>query len=138
MIGLGVVRPGKLALITGSSHLQLGVSAKPFHGKGIWGTYPDAVIPDLHIVEGGQTSTGSIVNWLKHLLPDSISYDKLNNDAKSLPPGAEGLVVLDHFQGNRTPYTDAHARGVISGLTLKHGPPISTARRSRACRSARR
>ena len=73
MIGLGVVRPGRLALITGSSHLQLGVSDKPLHGKGIWGTYPDAVIPDLHIVEGGQTSTGSIVNWLKHLLPDSIS-----------------------------------------------------------------
>src|SRR5262249_33054254 len=47
------------------------------HAKGIWGTYPDAVIPDLYIVEGGQTSTGSIVNWLKHLLPDSISYDKL-------------------------------------------------------------
>ena len=122
MIGLGVVRPGRLALITGSSHLQLGVSDKPLHGKGIWGTYPDAVIPGLHIVEGGQTSTGSIVNWLKHLLPDSISYDKLNAEAKALPPGAEGLVVLDHFQGNRTPYTDANARGVISGLTLKHGP----------------
>src|SRR5262249_25982066 len=41
---------------------------------------------------------------------------------QALPPGAEGLVVLDHFQGNRTPYTDAQARGVISGLTLKHGP----------------
>ena len=122
MIGLGVVRPGRLALITGSSHLQLGVSDKPLHGKGIWGTYPDAVIPDLHIVEGGQTSTGSIVNWLKHLLPDSITYDKLNAEAKELPPGAEGLVVLDHFQGNRTPYTDANARGVISGLSLKHGP----------------
>src|SRR5262244_506545 len=122
MIGLGVVRPGRLALITGSSHLQLGVSDKPLHAKGIWGTYPDAVIPDLYIVEGGQTSTGSIVNWLKHLLPDSISYDKLNAQAKALPPGAEGLVVLDHFQGNRTPYTDANARGVISGLTLKHGP----------------
>src|SRR5215831_6693598 len=122
MIGLGVVRPGRLALITGSSHLQLGVSDKPLHAKGIWGTYPDAVIPNLYIVEGGQTSTGSIVNWLKHLLPDSISYDKLNAQAKALPPGAEGLVVLDHFQGNRTPYTDANARGVISGLTLKHGP----------------
>jgi ribulokinase len=122
MIGLGVVRPGKLALITGSSHLQLGVSAKPFHGKGIWGTYPDAVVPDLYIVEGGQTSTGSIVNWFKNLLPESISYDRLNAEAKKLPPGAEGLVVLDHFQGNRTPYTDANARGVISGLTLKHGP----------------
>src|SRR5215475_4264930 len=93
MIGLGVVRPGRLALITGSSHLQLGVSDKPLHGKGIWGTYPDAVIPGLYIVEGGQTYTGSIVNWLKHLLPDSISYDKLNAQAKALPPGAEGLVV---------------------------------------------
>jgi ribulokinase len=122
MIGLGVVRSGRLALITGSSHLQLGVSDKPLHGRGLWGTYPDAVIPGLHIVEGGQTSTGSVVNWLKRLLPDSISYDKLNAEAKALPPGAEGLVVLDHFQGNRTPYTDANARGVISGLTLKHGP----------------
>src|SRR5262249_59995530 len=102
--------------------LQLGVSDKPLHGKGLWGTYPDAVIPGLHIVEGGQTSTGSIVNWLKRLLPASISYDDLNAEAMTLPPGAEGLVVLDHFQGNRTPYTDAHARGVISGLTLKHGP----------------
>jgi len=122
MIGIGVVRPGRLALITGSSHLQLGVSGRPLHGKGLWGTYPDAVVPDLHIVEGGQTSTGSIVNWLKRLLPDSISYAMLNAEAKALPPGAEGLVVLDHFQGNRTPYTDANARGVISGLTLKHGP----------------
>src|SRR5262249_44202416 len=108
--------------ITGSSHLQLGVSDQLLHGKGIWGTYPDAVIPDLYIVEGGQTSTGSMVNWLKRLLPDSISYDKLNAEAKALPPGAEGLVVRDHFQGNRTAYTDANARGVISGLTLKHGP----------------
>jgi ribulose kinase len=122
MIGLGVVRPGRLALITGSSHLQLGVSDRPLHGKGLWGTYPDAVIPDRYIVEGGQTSTGSVVNWLKRLLPDGISYDELNAGAKALPPGAEGLVVLEHFQGNRTPYTDAQARGVISGLTLKHGP----------------
>ncbi|HAB16230.1 MAG TPA: FGGY-family carbohydrate kinase [Verrucomicrobiota bacterium] len=96
MIGLGVVRPGKLALITRSSHLQLGVSAQQFHGKGIWGTYPDAVIPGVHIVEGGQTSTGSIVNWLKNLLREDNSYDRLNAEATKLPPGAEGLVVLDH------------------------------------------
>src|SRR5262249_38129995 len=33
----------------------------------------------------------------------------------------EGLVVLDHFQGNRTPYTDPDSRGIVAGLTLKHG-----------------
>jgi ribulokinase len=121
MIGLGVVRPGRLALITGSSHLQLGLSAREIHGKGMWGSYRDAVIPGLHVVEGGQTSTGSIVNWFMRLLGGEPAYDRLNREAAVLPPGAEGLVILDHFQGNRTPYTDARSRGVVSGLTLKHG-----------------
>jgi ribulose kinase len=121
MIGLGVVRPGRLALITGSSHLQLGLSENAFHGKGIWGTYADAVIPGLFAVEGGQTSTGSIVNWLHRLLGGAVGYDDLDREAAALPPGSEGLIVLDHFQGNRTPYTDAASRGVVSGLTLKHG-----------------
>ncbi|MBX6322731.1 MAG: carbohydrate kinase, partial [Rhodospirillaceae bacterium] len=122
MIGLGVVEPDRLALITGSSHLQLGLSRTELHGKGIFGTYADAVIPGLHVVEGGQISTGSIIAWFNRLIGGAADYEALNREAAALPPGAEGLIVLDHFQGNRTPYTDAVSRGVISGLTLKHGP----------------
>src|SRR5262244_3289253 len=121
MIGLGVIRPGRLALITGSSHLQLGLSDTEFHGQGVWGSYADAVVPGLHVVEGGQTSTGSIVAWLRRLLGEQTTYERLDAEAASLPPGAEGLVVLDHFQGNRTPYTDPDSRGMVAGLTLKHG-----------------
>lgn len=43
--------------------------------------------------------------------------------AKTLPetkPGAGGLIVLDHFQGNRTPYKDPHSKGIIYGLTMQH------------------
>lgn len=121
MIGLGVTTPGKLAFITGSSHLHLGLSAEPFHGRGIWGTYADAVIPGLHLVEGGQTSTGSVVNWLRGLVGTDWSYDALNAEAAALPPGSDGVLVQDHFQGNRTPHTDAGSRGAITGLTLAHG-----------------
>jgi ribulose kinase len=42
--------------------------------------------------------------------------------ARDIPVGSEGLVVLDYFQGNRSPYTDSSARGVITGLSLAHGP----------------
>jgi ribulose kinase len=119
MIGLGVVNPGSLALITGSSHLQLGLSEKPFHGEGIWGTYADALLPGLHTVEGGQTSTGSVINWLKNLFGEP-DYSSLNKDAQNLPPGSEGLIVQDHFQGNRTPHTDPRSRGAVHGLSLKH------------------
>ncbi len=120
MIGLGVVKPGSLAFLTGSSHLQLGLSDKPFHGAGVWGTYADAVIPGLHVVEGGQTSTGSVVKWFRDLLGGGVTYDDLNKEARDLPPGCEGLIVQDHFQGNRTPHTDPLSRGAFTGLSLKH------------------
>jgi ribulose kinase len=121
MVGLGVVSPGALAMITGSSHLHLGLSDHAFHGSGVWGTYADAVVRGLHVIEGGQTSTGSVINWFRELVGlDKSDYAELNDLAAALPPGAEGLIVQEHFQGNRTPHTDPRSRGVISGLTLKH------------------
>jgi ribulose kinase len=121
MIGLGVVRPGTLAFITGSSHLHLGLSAHAFHGAGIWGAYEDAMFPGLHVVEGGQTSTGSVIAWLKRLLGDGATYDALNAEAAALPPGSDGVICQEHFQGNRTPHTDPASRGAFHGLTLAHG-----------------
>lgn len=122
VIGLGVTEPGEMALITGSSHLHLGVAAKPVHAPGIWGTYMDAVYPGKPIIEGGQTSTGSVIAWFKRHFAEATSFDTLNELAAKIEPGSEGLLVLDHFQGNRTPYTDALSRGAITGLTLKHTP----------------
>ena len=122
MIGLGVAKPGQLCLITGSSHLQFGVTEKPFHAPGMWGAYADIVYPNRYIIEGGQTSTGSIINWLRRFVGGDFDFDTMNAKAAALPPGAEGLVVQDHFQGNRTPHTDALSRGAITGLTLAHEP----------------
>lgn len=123
MIGLGVSRPGQLALITGSSHLQFVVTDRPLSAPGIWGAYRDAVYPGRYIVEGGQTSTGSIINWLQRITGGTPDLATLNIEAAKLPPGSDGLLVLDHFQGNRTPYTDPLSRGAIVGLTLAHGVP---------------
>lgn len=119
MIGLGVARPGQLALITGSSHLQFGVTEAALSAPGVWGAYADIVYPGRYVVEGGQTSTGSIINWLGRLT-GGLNYDELNARAAELEPGCDGLIIQDHFQGNRTPYTDPLSRGAILGLTLAH------------------
>jgi ribulose kinase len=119
MIGLGVARPGQMAMITGSSHLQFGVMETPLSAPGVWGAYADIVYPGRYIVEGGQTSTGSIINWLGRLT-GGHDFAALNAAAAALPPGSDGLIVQDHFQGNRTPHTDALSRGAILGLTLAH------------------
>lgn len=44
MIGLGVARPGQLALIAGSSHLQFGMTEAPLHSPGVWGPIPTSFI----------------------------------------------------------------------------------------------
>lgn len=119
MIGLGVAQPGQLAMITGSSHLQFGVTEAPLSAPGVWGAYADIVYPDRYVVEGGQTSTGSIINWLGRLTGE-FDFEELNAKAAQLSPGCDGLIVQDHFQGNRTPYTDPLSRGAYVGLTLAH------------------
>lgn len=120
MIGLGAAQPGEIALITGSSHLQLAVTDTPVNRPGVWGSYQDAVYPGRSVLEGGQTSTGSIINWFRREFVHDRDYDALNAEAANIPPGSDGLLALDHFQGNRTPYTDPHSRGALIGLSLSH------------------
>jgi len=124
MIGLGVIEPGQLALITGSSHLHLGVApaGADVGGPGVFGSYKEALPGVAGVVEGGQTSTGSVVRWFKAVCGgDDAFYDDVNEAAARVPPGCEGLVVQEHLQGNRTPHVDPASRGAVVGLTLKHG-----------------
>jgi ribulose kinase len=131
-LGLGVVQPGKLALITGSSHVMIGQSAKPIHGRGIWGAYTDAMIPGQYTIEAGQSSTGSVIAWFKdNFAGEAVAeaqrrgadpYQVLGEMARGIPIGSDGLLVVDYFQGNRAPHSDPLARGMIWGLSLSHGP----------------
>ncbi len=131
-IALGAVGAGDLALILGSSTCHMAQSKVPVFAN-IWGPYPDALVEGMFTLEGGQTATGSIIQWLvEHFGADATSqaksrgqdvYAYLDGLAEAIPTGSEGLLVLDYFQGNRTPYKDPLARGMVIGLTLKHGLP---------------
>ena len=48
------------------------------------------------------------------------TYDIMNNEAKDIPPGSEGLIVLPFLMGERTPIWDVYARGTIFGISLNH------------------
>ncbi len=132
-IGLNALDVGQLAYITGSSHLLIGIADKEIHAKGLFGTYPDAIIDGANVIEAGQISTGSVLKWFKeNFINEKIVknadrkklsvYDYMNEEAAKIPIGSEGVIVLEHWQGNRTPFVDPHSRGVIRGLSLKHTP----------------
>ncbi len=131
-IGANAFTAGRIFMAAGSSTwIQTSVD-KEFHAKGMFGSYPDLVV-DNFTLEGGQVSTGSVLKWFKtKFISREIEevaqkeglgvYDYMNKQAEKLPVGSEGLVTIEHFQGNRTPFTDPNSRGIIRGLSLKHTP----------------
>jgi len=129
-LGLNVLAPGRMALITGSSHVLLGQAPASVAGSGLVGTFADAVIPGQCSVEAALVSSGSALKWFRDTFAgDAVAeaerrglaaYDVLNEASRDIPPGSEGLVINPYFQGSRTPFADSHARAIIWGLSLRH------------------
>ena len=122
MIGIGVCKPGDMGVIMGTSFVHLALSKQPLFINGLWGPYNDAVVPGLYCIEGGQVSAGSITKWFLNEfgIDSKDGYMEMTEKAEKINPGSDGVITLDFFQGNRTPYKDPKAKGVMYGLTLSH------------------
>jgi ribulose kinase len=120
MLALGAVGAGDLAVVMGSSTCHLAMSPRGVFGSGMLGCFPDAVVEGLYTLEGGQTATGSILDWYRrHFAGNEAAeaerggrnvYEVLDAKAAAVPPGCDGLVCLDYWQGNRCPLKDPRAR----------------------------
>lgn len=130
MLGMGIAEPGVMGVTIGSSTVHLVFSPEEKCVDGIWGPYPEIILRKQWLLQGGQNSTGSVVRWFKdHLAAQSqleaartgdSLYAILDRKAASVPPGSEGVTVLEYWQGNRSPWSDPLATGAIWGLTLSH------------------
>jgi ribulokinase len=127
MVGMNVLAPGTLALITGTSTCQLVQTPDPVIDPGLWGPFENAVVSGEWTLEAGQASTGGTVRWLLDMLGGALPaggerYALADTAAAAIKAGADGLTVLDFWQGSRTPIKDPQARGTIWGLTPAHTP----------------
>ncbi|HET6987594.1 MAG TPA: FGGY-family carbohydrate kinase [Kribbella sp.] len=115
---VGVRRPGDLMVMYGSTMFFVQVLAAPTSVHGLWTT--SGVEPSSHTLAAGMATSGTITTWLQDLT-GGVPFETLVSEAAAIPAGSEGLVMLPYFSGERTPIYDPLARGVIAGLTLRHG-----------------
>ncbi|WP_183192399.1 FGGY-family carbohydrate kinase [Brevibacillus fluminis] len=127
MLGVGAVDSGIMSLVMGTSFVHLVHAEEPVFHEGLWGPYENPILPDKWLIEGGQLSCGSLTTWFlqqfyPHVPAEQLYrvYDELLAEAARIAPGSEGLVMMDSWQGNRTPYRNPHATGSLVGLTLAH------------------
>jgi xylulokinase len=114
----GVRRPGDLMLMYGSTMFMVQVLDRLRTHPVLWTTA--GVEPGSTTLAAGMSTSGSLTAWLQQVT-GGAPFAELVEEAAAVPPGAEGLLLLPYFAGERTPIFDPRARGVIAGLTLRHG-----------------
>jgi xylulokinase len=53
--------------------------------------------------------------------PEMSAYARLDQLAEAVPPGSDGLIFLPYLFGQRSPWFDPNASGVLFGLSKSHG-----------------
>ncbi len=130
-VGSGIVRPGLVSSTIGSSGVVFAYSAQPVRDPGgRVHTFCHAVPGAWHAM-GVTQGAGLSLRWFRDEIAGPLEiaaardsdrdiYEIMTAEAKTAPPGSEGLLFLPYLMGERTPILDPQARGVWFGLTAAH------------------
>lgn len=129
-VGAGAVKAGQLTATIGTSGAVRVITDAPrVDPQGRTWCYN---LTDQYWVLGGAINNGGVaLRWVrdKFALPEQHvaeklglnTYEILSRYASQKPVGSDGLVLLPFFAGERAPYWNANARGILFGLNLNHG-----------------
>lgn len=88
---------------------------------------PDSIVPcHLHAIEGKyclilwSATAGMALKWFKEQFADTLSFKELDEEARDIPPGCEGLVALPYFCGSTMPKYNPEATASFTGITMAH------------------
>lgn len=121
LLGSGIIRKGQVSDITGTSFLLTSMRSEPSLSNktmnvadtgSLWGAF--AVVD----------AAGDSVRWARHFLNDrGTSYEAILADARSIPPGSDGLLYLPYLTGERLgagKHLTGHVMNLTAGHTSKH------------------
>ena len=120
-IGAGVVDDTKISEMTGTIMAICAMTDEipPYR--------EDSIIPcHMHALKGKycrilwSSTAGMALKWFKNTFAESFSFRELDELAKEIAPGCDGLSMLPYFTGSTMPKYNPDARAVFSGVTLSH------------------
>jgi xylulokinase len=123
-IGIGVVLPGAVSATIGTSGVVLAATNLPaLDPEGRVHTFCHGMA-NRWLVMGVTQAAGLSLRWFRDQFGivngHRDSYEDLTAEAAKIPAGADGLLWAPYLMGERTPYLDASARGMLVGLTASH------------------
>jgi xylulokinase len=121
-IGVGVVRPGTIAVTLGTSGVVFAVTeSAQIEPNGRLHAFCHAAAGRWHLM-GVMLSAAGSLQWYRDKFASDREFEELVRGASDVPAGSKGLIFLPYLTGERTPHPDPLARGAWIGLTARHGP----------------
>lgn len=124
-VSIGNYSVGDTMGMFGSSNSIIAITNAYTRSKTFWGL--NWLFPDQYAVVGGMATVGSLTKWFLETVyrpapdaPEQNPYAQMADLLNMSRPGANNLVALPYFEGERTPINDPIARGAFFGLTLRH------------------
>lgn len=119
---VGVDQPGDMMMMYGSTiFMVLRVQSRVLDPR-IW--YAPWLFEGEHASMAGLATSGTLTHWFRDQLARDLSFrdafPALAEEAAKSPPGANGLLMLPYFSGERTPIHDVNAKGAMFGFNLTH------------------
>ena len=119
---VGVDRPGDMMMMYGSTIFIILRAQSQVSDPRIW--YAPWLFEGEHASMAGLATSGTLTHWFRDQVARDLDADAafpaLAAEAETSPPGANGLLMLPYFSGERTPIHDVHAKGALFGLNLTH------------------
>ncbi|MGH3137748.1 MAG: xylulokinase [Gaiellaceae bacterium] len=119
-LGVGVVEPGTVSVVLGTSGVVLASLPTYAHDSRARVHAFCHAVPDTWEAMGVMLNAAGSLRWLRDAIAPGTSFHELTAEAGRWSPGAEGLTFLPYLQGERTPHADPGARGSFTGLSLRH------------------
>lgn len=121
-LSVGVRNVGDMMLMYGSTIFMIQLTKDPVTDFRLW--YAPWLTRNVHATMAGLATSGTLTHWFADELARDLTgenkFEKLVKEAESSKPGANGLILLPYFSGERTPIHDPFAKGSFFGLNLTH------------------
>ena len=124
--GAGAAEPGDLMIMYGSTGFFILISTGQPDSATFW-TAP-FLDSGTFSVAGGTNTLGTLLQWFRDEFGGTevaderrggrTAFESLMALGEQSSPGANGLLALPYFEGERTPLSDPMARGAVLGLSL--------------------
>lgn len=117
-LALGADEPGVAYLNLGTSAV-MGVGSAGYRWDAGVRTL-DGMRPERYTLESVLNAAAYLAGWCRREFLDGLGVAEAEHLAASVPPGAEGLLVLPYWNAAQTPWWDAAARGAAVGWHGRH------------------